>query len=190
MGHDEELLVRSQSDPHAFEAVVVTHSNSIYAFLYRRVPKLADDLLAEVWVAAFSARSKFDPAQGSARGWLYGIARYVLLAHYRARIPEPAGIGDDCADRDHWERVDERIDAASAAKPLIRAVGELPAEEREVLLLVAWDQLRIVDAATVLGIPAGTARSRLHRARARMKIALNSLVEVDRGDVVVAKGVN
>lgn len=190
MGHDEELLVRSQSDHGAFEAVVVSHSNSIYAFLYRRVANVADDLLAEVWVSAFSARGKFDPAQGSARGWLFGIARNVLLAHYRARIPEPAGFGADFPDRDDWDRVDERIDAASAAKPLLRAVGELPVEEREVLLLVAWDQLRIIDAAMVLGIPAGTARSRLHRARARMKIALGRVADVDRCDVVVVKGAN
>jgi DNA-directed RNA polymerase specialized sigma24 family protein len=51
-------------------------------------------------------------------------------------------------------------------------MGELPEADREVLLLVAWEQLTPTEAAAVVGIPAATARTRLHRARTRMRAAL------------------
>jgi RNA polymerase sigma-70 factor (ECF subfamily) len=70
---------------------------------------------------------------------------------------------------DPWQAVDQRLDAAALAPALRRALGELPVEEREVLLLVSWEQLTPAEAAAAVGIPAGTARSRLHRARGRLR---------------------
>ncbi|RPK41174.1 ECF RNA polymerase sigma factor SigE [Streptomyces sp. ADI92-24] len=65
--------------------------------------------------------------------------------------------------------MDQRLDAAALAPALRQALAELPAEERELLLLVSWEQLTPAEAATAVGIPAGTARSRLHRARGRLR---------------------
>jgi RNA polymerase sigma factor (sigma-70 family) len=68
----------------------------------------------------------------------------------------------------------ERSDAEVIGRAqMAAALADLPAGEREVLLLVAWAGLTCQDAATALDIPAGTARSRLHRARAQMRAALN-----------------
>ncbi len=69
---------------------------------------------------------------------------------------------------DETAAVDARLDAAALGPALRTALAELPAAERELLLLVAWENLTPTEAAQVLGIPAGTARSRLHRARQRM----------------------
>lgn len=75
---------------------------------------------------------------------------------------------------DGWDRVDERL-AADAARPALRtALGVLTPGDREVLLLVAWEQLTPAEAAATLGIPAGTARSRLHRARAQLRAELDT----------------
>jgi RNA polymerase sigma factor (sigma-70 family) len=73
---------------------------------------------------------------------------------------------------DPWDGIDDRLDSASRAEAVISAVRALPAVELEVLLLVAWEQLTPADAAKVLGIPQGTARSRLHRARATLRRTL------------------
>jgi RNA polymerase sigma factor (sigma-70 family) len=75
---------------------------------------------------------------------------------------------------DPWDDVIDRLDSAAAARTreLVGAVRALPPEEREVLLLVAWEQLTPAQAAVVLGIPPGTARSRLHRARAALRPVL------------------
>ncbi|GAA1596070.1 hypothetical protein GCM10009804_60770 [Kribbella hippodromi] len=67
-----------------------------------------------------------------------------------------------------WSAVDARLDAVAAGNALRDALMALPEVERELLLLVAWEELSPSDAARVLGIPAGTARSRLHRARERL----------------------
>ena len=152
-------------------AQVEQHGADIHAYLSRRtVDGVADDLLGDVWVAAYAGRAGFDPDLGSARGWLFGVARHVLHGYYRKhrlRTAVARAIGID-RPADETAVVDARLDAAALGPALRTALGELPAVERELLLLVAWENLTPTEAAQVLGIPAGTARSRLHRARQRM----------------------
>jgi len=154
-----------------FVAQVEQHGADIHAYLSRRtVDGVADDLLADVWLAAYASRSGFDPDLGSARGWLFGIARHVLHGHYRKNRVRTTIARAFRSDRpiDETAAVDARLDAAALAPQLREALRELAAVERELLLLVAWENLSPTEAAQVLGIPAGTARSRLHRARQRM----------------------
>ncbi|HEY6294918.1 MAG TPA: RNA polymerase sigma factor [Streptosporangiaceae bacterium] len=191
METDGVLIERSaRGRPDAFVEVVRRHEVAVHAFLARRAGRqAADDLLGEVWVRAFGGRAGFDPAHSDARPWLYGIARNVLRAHWRAVRPvaqlggaeatDPAGRAADLATVgawavDPWDDVIDRLDSAAAARTreMAGAVRALPPEEREVLLLVAWEQLTPTQAALILGIPPGTARSRLHRARAALRPVL------------------
>jgi RNA polymerase sigma factor (sigma-70 family) len=171
---DGDLIERSvHGRPDAFVEVVRRHEVAVHGYLARRVGRqAADDLLGEVWVRAFGGRGGFDPARADARPWRYGIARNVLRAHWRAG--RSAGRAGNAEAVDPWDDVIDRLDSAAAARTreLAYAVRALPAEEREVLLLVAWEQLTPAQAATVLGIPPGTARSRLHRARAALRPVL------------------
>jgi RNA polymerase sigma factor (sigma-70 family) len=154
-----------------FVAQVEQHGADIHAYLSRRtVDGVADDLLGDVWVAAYGGRSGFDPDLGSARAWLFGVARHVLHGYYRKHRLSTAVARAVGIDRpvDETSVIDARLDAAALAPQLREGLKELPAAERELLLLVAWESLTPTEAAQVLGIPAGTARSRLHRARQRM----------------------
>jgi RNA polymerase sigma factor (sigma-70 family) len=184
---DGVLIERSaRGRPDAFVEVVRRHEVAVHAFLARRAGRqAADDLLGEVWVRAFGGRAGFDPAHSDARPWLYGIARNVLRAHWRGAGPgRPADQADRLVDQagragaagavDPWDDVIDRLDSAAAARTseMVGAVRALPQQEREVLLLVAWEQLTPAQAALVLGIPPGTARSRLHRARAALRPVL------------------
>ncbi len=72
------------------------------------------------------------------------------------------------------ERVAERVSAQRLRPDLARALGRLSAGERDLLLLVAWGDLSFDQAAAALGIPAGTARSRLHRLRMKVRKHLDS----------------
>ena len=155
------------SDPRRFERLVDLHGRRVHAYLARRAPAAADDLLAEVWLAAYAARHRYDAGRGDVAGWLFGIARNVLLTHFRRekRVVD-TGAGPPIVD--DWALVDARLDASAATQRLRSVLAAMPAEEREVLLLVAWEELTPTEAAGLLGIPAGTARSRLHRARARL----------------------
>ena len=65
-----------------------------------------------------------------------------------------------------------RLDSGARARPLKAALSALRPYDREVLLLVAWEGLTPAEAAVALGIPHGTARSRLHRARVTLRLAL------------------
>jgi RNA polymerase sigma-70 factor (ECF subfamily) len=171
---DGVLIQRSvRGRPDAFAEVARRHEVAVHGYLARRAGRqAADDLLAEVWLRAFAARGGYDARHGDARPWLYGIARNVLREHWRSsRDEEPAALGELRVDP--WDGVDERLDSASQARALMAAVRALPAAEREVLLLVAWEQLAPAEAAKVLGVPQGTARSRLHRARATVRQVLS-----------------
>lgn len=91
-------------DPAAFAELVWQHGAAVHAYLNRRAGRQeADDLLGEVWLRAFAGRDTYEPTRADVRPWLYGIARHVLLKHWRAQgrpqpLP-PALAVDPWADR-------------------------------------------------------------------------------------------
>jgi RNA polymerase sigma-70 factor (ECF subfamily) len=147
------------------------HGPAVHSYLSRRAGhQQADDLLEEVWVRAFRCRDRYD-ARLAALPWLYGIARNVLLGHCRSQhsIAATATGRHHPGEPDPWDAVDDRLDARRTVAGLTDALAALADEDREVLLLVAWEQLTPAEAAIVLDIPQGTARSRLHRARVQLR---------------------
>lgn len=170
---DGALIERSvEGQPDAFVAVVERHELAVHGFLARRAgQQAADDLLGEVWLRAFASRAAYDVRYSDARPWLYGIARNVLRAHWRDSAALAAS-QPPCPPDDPWDDVINRIDSAAEARALVSALRALPPAEREVLLLVAWEQLTPAEAAVVVGVPQGTARSRLHRARTALQLVL------------------
>jgi RNA polymerase sigma factor (sigma-70 family) len=153
------------------------HGPAVHSYLSRRAgPQQADDLLEEVWVRAFRSRDRYDDRL-PAPAWLYGIARNVLLGHFRSQhsIPASATSWRNRGEPDPWDGVDDRLDARRTVSGLTEALAALSVEDREVLLLVAWEQLTPAEVALVLDIPQGTARSRLHRARAQVRGYLETM---------------
>jgi RNA polymerase sigma factor (sigma-70 family) len=171
---DAELVGRAVGgDPAPFVELVRRHEAAVHRYLSRRVgADVADDLLSEVWMAAFTSLGRFDGAWSSARPWLFGIARNRVRSFRRLR--QPSGGGPDAA-LNPWPDVDTRLATQARGEEIRAALRALPAEEREVLLLVAWEELTPSEAAIVLEIPAGTARSRLHRARMALRRDLAAL---------------
>lgn len=156
-----------------FPDLLLRHGQAIHAYLARRGGRdVADDLLSEVFLRAYAGREHYDERWPDARPWLYGIARNVLRE--QRRRAGQVRLGADqvsylTTSEDPWPAVDARLDATARMSELRRALATLPAGDREVLLLVTWEGLSPAEVAAVLGIPAGTARSRLHRARAVMR---------------------
>ena len=154
----------SMGDPEAFMVQFWHHAPAVHAYLARRTGRQgADDLFGEVWLRAYRARATYDNRSPDPRPWLYGIARNTLRAHWH-REAQPWHPLREVAS-DPWEDADGRLDAVGRTSELRTALTHLSDGEREVLLLVAWERLSPTEAAAVLGIPPGTARSRLHRAR-------------------------
>ena len=155
-----------------FAVVFDRHYDAVHRYLARRVgPDLADDLAAETFTEAFEARLRFDTTRPNARPWLFGIATNLLRHHHRsearrlrayARLDRPAS--DDAPSE-----IETRLDAERAGPAIAEVVGRLSADERNVLLLFAWADLRYEEIAVALRIPIGTVRSRLNRARGRLR---------------------
>jgi RNA polymerase sigma factor (sigma-70 family) len=168
---DGAVFARSMSEPQAFTIIFDRYYRSVYGYLSRRVGRtIADDLAAETFTRAFERRSSYDTQAERALPWLLGIA-INLLAHHRrsegrrlralaaARTTEPA---DASSERVH----------AALAERLVAALEQLDDYDREALLLYAWGDLKYEEIASVLGIPVGTVRSRLNRARRKLRQAL------------------
>jgi RNA polymerase sigma factor (sigma-70 family) len=165
---DAEIIRASWADPERFGSLFDRHAPAIHAFLARRVGRgTADDLLGDVFRIAFERRESFHVDRPDALPWLYGIASKLVLRHRSQLGRHLVTLADPVATSD--DGVEERVLASSALAAAATAVARLPAGEREVLLLIAWEELSYEAVAGVLGIPIGTVRSRLHRARRRLR---------------------
>ena len=168
---DRLLLAGLPEQPELIGVLYERHAQAVFRFLSRRAgPAAAEDLLSEVFVAALQARGRVVAHDsGSALPWLYGIAANVLRHHLRdCRAGGPASYD---AGMD-WDAVEARLDAQAKRGELRAALSALSPAERDLLLLVAWEELTPAEAARVVGISQVAARSRLHRARTRAARAL------------------
>jgi RNA polymerase sigma factor (sigma-70 family) len=165
---DADAIARSLGHPAAFERVFERHFAAVFRYLRRRVgPQAAEDLVAETFARAFAGRSTYDRARPDARPWLFGIATNVLRGHWQQEL-RPAQAHAPELEPDDAGASDGRVDAAAAVARRAGALRALPAEQREVLLLVAVAELSYEETAQALGVAVGTVRSRLSRARAQL----------------------
>ncbi|MGW7547994.1 RNA polymerase sigma factor [Streptomyces sp. NPDC054770] len=174
---DARVIARSRDEPEQFAVLFDRHADAVHRYAARRLgPEAAEDLMAETFVTAFQRRHTYDLARADARPWLFGIATNLVGRHRRAearrfkalsRLPEPVEHEEPVADR-----AVARAGATGVRRELAAALGGLSARHRDVVLLVAWAGLDYEEAAEALGVPVGTIRSRLHRARSRLREAL------------------
>lgn len=173
---DAALIERSRRAPDAFAGLYDRHATGIYRFVARRLgDQAAEDIVAETFLAAFRRRDRYDLRRPDARPWLYGIAVNLIGKQRRSEVRmwralARAGV-DPVADGDVGV-VDDRLAAARRRPELAAAIAELAAADRHVLLLVAWADLSYEEVAVALRVPVGTVRSRLSRARRKMREAL------------------
>lgn len=166
---DAEAITASLSRPELFADVFRRHFDAVHAYLARRTGAgRADDLAANVFVIAFERRGSFRADADSARPWLLGIATNALRNEWRS-------------ERRALELLTELRLAAGSSEaggasdreaPLAAALTELSPDQRDVLLLHVWEDLSYDDIAQALEIPIGTVRSRLARARERLRSTL------------------
>ena len=127
----------------------------------------ADDLVQETLIRALGALPQLDP-EGNLRAWLYTILRNVLRGEWRRRRRSPVRHDLDPDSVPEAGQKGGQFESAALAE-LAVAVRRLPPRFREVLMLCGVEGFDYEEAASVLGVPVGTIRSRLSRARAMLK---------------------
>lgn len=148
----------------------------LYRYLARRAgAAVAEHVLSATFLQALESYRMFDPARGSQRAWLYGIAANLLRRHHRAEARRWQAYARYPVERadDPSERAAERADAAGNHGLVAQAVARLDARDRDVLLLYAWAELSYAEIAQALDLPVGTVRSRLSRARRQVRAGLD-----------------
>ncbi|MGI5269613.1 RNA polymerase sigma factor [Nonomuraea sp. CA-218870] len=183
MSTDAEVIEQSWRDPAAFSTLFDRHAPALHRYVTRRLgDSLADDLVAETFLAAFRRRDRYDVRHADARPWLYGMAANLIGKHRRTEIRSYQALartGVDDVVESYADRVDARVSASATQRDLARALAELSPDERDVLLMTAWADLGYEEVAQALGIPVGTVRSRLHRARKKTRAALGGMDPTD-----------
>jgi RNA polymerase sigma-70 factor (ECF subfamily) len=171
---DAALLAAVPHDAAAFEAVYRSHVRRVIGFAVGRCSSAEDvaDVVAQTFVRLLGAAGRYDPVLGRPEAYVLGIAANVVRDHHRRTARHAALVsrlsGRDLLDADDIERIDAAIDAARRAPGARRALAAVPPGERAVLDLVV-DGRSAGQAADELGISAGAARTRLSRARRRVR---------------------
>ncbi|HEV7771058.1 MAG TPA: sigma-70 family RNA polymerase sigma factor [Solirubrobacterales bacterium] len=154
-----------------FRRLYREQGQALLAYALRRVenPEAAADVVAETFLVAWRRFGEV-PVDGGARLWLYAVARRVI-ANLNRSERRRTRLGKRLAESLRTELATRAAPGGEAAE-VLRAMGGLGDEDRELLLLVSWEELSPGQAATVLGISSLAARSRLHRARRRLRVLL------------------
>jgi len=170
---DDELLLRMRSgDEQAFSALYRRRQAAIYRFALHMSGSAAtaEDVIQEVFLALIRDDCGYDPERGTLAGYLFGIARKLVLRQLERRRTDVA-LDEDVEDAVLPAMAASADQLAALTRKegiaaLRRAVQTLPARYREVVALCDLEEVDYAEAAFVLGCPVGTVRSRLHRARA------------------------
>jgi RNA polymerase sigma-70 factor (ECF subfamily) len=180
-GHEKEMELddsilwsRSRTgDTDAFALLFERHAKAIYNYCFRRVGDwaAAEDMVSIVFLEAWRRRDKELPP-GKPVPWLYGIATNVVRNRRRSErrfaaalsrmpVPQPEPSFADLAEA--------RLDDERQMKRVLALILLLPRREQDVFVPCAWSELSYEDAALALAVPVGTVRSRLSRARRRLR---------------------
>jgi RNA polymerase sigma factor (sigma-70 family) len=167
------------TDPEArFDELYRSAGSAVLGYALGRCASREDalDVTADTFLVAWRRRAEMPAEPEDARAWLFGVARWCLANAVR---------GDRRSQR-LGQRLAEHLDVAALPDParihegridtrqVRQALDELSTDDRELVTLTAWEGLSPTEAGAVLGLTPGAARSRLHRARLRLRASLTS----------------
>ena len=161
------------ADPE-FQRQALEHLNALYnlAVYLTRNGSEAEDLVQETYLRAFRFSHRFQPGT-NLRAWMFQILRNTFLTFYRHREREPAFLDEGDLDTDKetmfHDAPDKHGASVEAETDLGRALARLPEEFRTVLILAEVEGLSLEEVAQIMGCPVGTVKSRIFRAKERLR---------------------
>jgi RNA polymerase sigma-70 factor, ECF subfamily len=174
---DADLWRAASTDAEAFGDLFERHAQAVFAFCARRTGDLAmaEDLTSVVFLEAWRRRRSVRLEDRSALPWLLGTAHNVVRNQHRSLRRHRAALSrmsDGAVQPSGEEETIERLDAQRVLSTALEAVNRLPQEQRDAVNLVLWSGLSYQEAAQALGVPIGTVRSRIARARTTLGATL------------------
>jgi RNA polymerase sigma-70 factor (ECF subfamily) len=169
---DGAAITASIEAPAEFAVVFHRHYDLVHGYIRKRVgDSLADDLASQTFLVAFDRRGSYDGTRANARPWLLGIATNLIHGKRRQERRQLRAYGRAGADLDvnPLEGIEARADAQRLRPRLAAVLASLPGDEVDPLLLFAWAELSYEEIAEALDLPIGTVKSRLSRARRRVR---------------------
>lgn len=177
---DVAILARIvERDERAVEELYARYSGPLYSLAYQvtGAERYAQDVIQEVFVAVWREAGRFDPARGAVASWLFSLARHKAIdlvrreANIRKRTADvdlEFHEADDDVDREVWTRIQrDRVR---------QAIEELTPAQREALEMAFFQGLTHVEVSERLGIPLGTAKTRIRSALLRLRDLLGDSV--------------
>jgi RNA polymerase sigma factor (sigma-70 family) len=189
---DAALLARiRERDERAVAELYARYGGPLYGLAHQvtRSERFAEDVVQEVFVAVWKDASRFDPSRGAVGPWLFSLARHkaIDLVRREANVRKHTAEVDlsfeeapDDVDREAWQNM--RRDRVRAA------VAELPDIQREALELAFFAGLTHVEVAERLGVPLGTAKTRIRTALLRLRDRLGDSLSEETSDRWVRQG--
>jgi RNA polymerase sigma-70 factor, ECF subfamily len=180
---DEALVerLRSSGDAAAGETLCRRHHEALMRYLQRLVrADVAEELFQQTWLSVLDHIDRFNPATGTGafKAWLFRIATNKANDHWRSS-------GRDRAGREGLRLVAEpatphashRLEAMETESKLQRALEQLPENQRQVLLLRFYSDMKFVEIAEALGCPLNTALGRVHKAVLKLRQIMGTAEE-------------
>jgi RNA polymerase sigma-70 factor, ECF subfamily len=180
---DDQCLINAcrAGKTEAFGVLVGRYQDRLYPTVFRLTgcAEDAQDLLQDAFLRAYEKLDQFQ-GESSFYTWIYRIAVNLTLSdRRRRRHASSAGLKDDLPDVRGEDDPSASLERAERDERIQEALNALAPDHRAVVVMKEYDGLRYEEIGTMLGIPVGTVRSRLHRARCELRDRLRALVDVD-----------
>ena len=178
----ELLLKAARGDEAAFLLLYERHRTVVFRFACRMLGRaeLAEDVTQECFLSILRRPEAFQPGRASLRTYLCAIARHLAFKQLRKMgqeiaVEEPPVARDEGGPRPAGDPLEEVL-AGEAAAAVRAAVERLPPLQREAVVLFEYQEMSLADIAAVCETDVGTVKSRLHRARERLRRVLRPLL--------------
>ena len=177
---DEVLVARlAQRDRRAADELVARYEKPLFAYLRRLTGNApaAEDIYQQTWFSVLQNHAKFDAgaANGGFKAWLFRIATNKATDAWRSQRREKNGSRTfQTLPVRAPETPDFRLELGDDLRRLEQAIEQLPGNQREVLLLRYYSNLKFVEIAELLGCPLNTALGRMHKAMQKLKSLLSA----------------
>jgi RNA polymerase sigma-70 factor, ECF subfamily len=175
---DEDLMtLLGDGEPRAFEVIFDRHSGAAFSLAYRMCGRraMAEDVVQEAFLSLWRSGARYDRRRGSVRNWVLGVVHNRAIdAFRRGAVRDSRNVSDEgIAERlPAPEHTDTEVARRDEAQHVRGALGELPAEQRQVIELAYFGGFTHLQIAEMLALPAGTVKGRMRLGLTKMRIAL------------------